>query len=228
MAPPIIQTDSGSITRQGILTLSLEIQSSLHRQLGRTRPSKYGEPGGIPPSELTEALSSVGWVCSYSAAIPGLPEESQPTERPGRRLIARSRREHEPEVIRLKFGSPLVAVLAPSGQITEDLAALSFFIFFLRQVWRLDLQLRTRESQLEERYFRAREAAERAEARWKKAKERLEEEQRIGGTSSAGGEGDFDELDRLQGWGSGASRGVADRCKTAWRGRQAIWQEDDD
>jgi hypothetical protein len=131
----------------------------------------------------------------------------------------------------MAYGSPFTAVLVPGGEISQDLAALSFFVFFLKQVWRLDLQLRSRQARLEQRYYEAREAADAAEAKWRRARDRLSEEDSglLGGTAgSPPGRTEFEDLDREQGWGVGASEGVAERAESPWVGRKATWSEGED
>jgi hypothetical protein len=202
-------------------------------------PSRSLYRDGVHLIDVSGELETLEWLCSSAAAVASMADSfggEEPFESRRWRL--------RPVLIRAHYGSPLVAVLGIPEMIAVHVSAVGLLVCGLKYVWGLDLELRSHREEQRTRFYKAREAALRAEAKLEALHKELDVQldplarHRRRGSVLAAREAARREMEELKqkfealskelGWGDGTARQMVDKRTVKWEGEEAVWSLEDD
>lgn len=200
------------------------LTSHTSTQTSRLRMEFLGPPGlPVRPQDVGEQLTNAGWLCGLSRLV-NKGDHNAPL-RPNNLLEMRESREHrirelEPTLISVDYGSPLVFLLGLPREIVEDAAAMSLLVFGLKQLWGVDLELRTHREDLRARLYEAQRRADHAKHRARAVRNSQEGESDLRQTFAK-------EMKReeVEEWGKSIAVELEDRRQRSrrWTGKDATW-----
>jgi hypothetical protein len=181
------------------------VTSTLELEWDESRLQKMA--GDVRLAHVSRELTNTSMVVSLASAIA---LEYEPEAEAQDRVWA-----FDPSVSKVHFGSPLMVELGEIPEIAGSLAGLSFLIYALKQVWSLDLELRTHRKEARERFL---EASQRVVA----LEERLAQESPALHPDSV-----LEESEKRLAWGKHSAH-LPRNLKQLWKGRRAVFRIDED
>lgn len=156
----------------------------------------------VMPKDVASQLGDLGWLSAMARCVGE--DEGEPSASVLEQAVS-----VEAPLLQMRYGSPCVMCLAISEELLWSAPAVALLAFGIKQLWTLDLELKTRRITAWLRYEEALRDAEHARS-LHKDKEAL------------------DEADSSRGWPPGISRAISARAVKAfrWRGEQASLEQD--
>jgi hypothetical protein len=184
----------------------------------------------VRPKDLAQPLENLEWLCATAAALASSAEDfgEEPFSSRARRL--------RPTLVRVRYGSPFVALLSVPEVIAAHASAMALLICGLKYLWGFDLELRSRREEQRARFYEAQEEALRARMKLQEFIEArnlsvYEASIPLGGAiedEDAEIEGHAKNLSKELGWPDDTVARLTQQKREKWTGEEAVWLLDDE